>query len=44
MYVYDCKECCGRNEVEAESTYITCSYCGKQITTPKRKVYFPIIP
>lgn len=37
MYIFDCKECGGRNEVEAGSTYITCAYCGKQITLPTVK-------
>lgn len=34
MYIFDCKECGGRNEVEAGITHITCAYCGKQITLP----------
>lgn len=37
MYIFDCKECGGRNEVEAGSTYFTCAYCGKQITLPTVK-------
>lgn len=37
MFIFDCKECGGRNEVEAGSTYITCAYCGKQITLPTVK-------
>ncbi len=34
MYIFECKECGGRNEVETGSTYMTCAYCGKQITLP----------
>lgn len=34
MYIFDCKECGGRNEVESGNTHITCAYCGKQITLP----------
>ena len=37
MFIFDCKECGGRNEVEVGSTYITCAYCGKQITLPTVK-------
>ena len=37
MYIIDCKECGGRNEVDTESNFITCAYCGKQITLPTVK-------
>ena len=37
MYIIDCKECGGRNEVNTESNFITCAYCGKQITLPTVK-------
>lgn len=34
MYIFECKECGGRNEAETGSTYMTCAYCGKQVTLP----------
>lgn len=37
MYIIDCKECGGRNEVAVGASYITCAYCGKQITVPSAK-------
>ena len=34
MYIFDCKECGGHNEVNTGRTYMTCAYCGKRITLP----------
>lgn len=34
MYIFDCKECGGRNEVNTDKTYMTCVFCGKRITLP----------
>ena len=37
MFIIDCKECGGRNEFAEGASYITCAYCGKQITVPSVK-------
>lgn len=34
MYIFECKECGGRNEVKEGSAFFTCAYCSKQITLP----------